>query len=335
MSAGTAAASASSIPLPRRIGRTFGRYPWAYSLLMLVVLLLLNRILQENLFQLNAINGTLRVWLPAMLLAAGQTLVIIGGGIDMSVGGILSMCNAILATQIPQDSTPEQFALAVTVALLAGTGAGVLNGFGVTVLRLQPIVTTYATSFIFSGIALQILPQPGGRLPRDVTSAFRTPIVEAIPVPAVIIALMLIFWAVLTRTRYRQYLFASGSRAEAAYATGVPVVRVRFATYVMSGLFAALAAVALVFGNGTGSPRAGDLMTLPAVVAVVLGGTRLSGGAGSLIGSLIGVAILGTISNVLSFAQIDRWIRPLVDALIIVVALAVPGLIYLLRRLRS
>jgi ribose transport system permease protein len=146
--------------------------------------------------------------------------------------------------------------------------------------------------------------------------------------------LLLLVWFVLTRTRFRQYLFASGSNAEAAYATGVPVSRMRFLTYMLSGLFAALGACALTFGNGTGNPRAGDLLTLPSVVAVVLGGTALSGGKGSIIGSLIGVAILGTISNVLSFAEIDRWVRPLLDASIIVVALAVPGLIILLRRLR-
>ncbi|HYO87595.1 MAG TPA: ABC transporter permease [Candidatus Limnocylindrales bacterium] len=332
MSAVTAPSSSSRM---RNFSRAAGRYLWVYSLIMLLVLLLINRTRQDNLFEINAINGNLRVWLPAMMLAFGQTLVVIGGGVDLSVGGILSMCNAILATQITQDSTPEQFAGAVTVALAAGLAAGALNGIGVTYLRLQPIVTTYATSFIFSGIALAILPEPGGRLPREITSFFRTPIGDTLPVPALVIVLMLLVWFILTRTRFRQYLFASGSKAEAAYATGVPVSRMRFLTYVLSGLFAALGACALTFGNGTGNPRAGDMMTLTSVVAVVLGGTALSGGKGSIIGSLIGVAILGTISNVLSFGEIDRWVRPLLDALIIVVALAVPGLIILLRRLRQ
>jgi ribose transport system permease protein len=330
MSATTATPSTA-----RRINRTLGRYPWVYSLLMLLVLLAVNRSLQDNLFEIFAVNGNLRVWLPAMLLAAGQTLVVIGGGVDLSVGGVVSMCTAILATQIPSDASTQQFITIVALALLAGLAAGALNGFGVTVLRLQPIVTTYATSFIFSGIALQILPEPGGRLPRDITSFFRNPIGDSIPVPALVILAILIFWFILTRTRFRQYLFASGSKAEAAYATGVPVTRVRFSTYVMSGLFAALAAIAMTFGTGTGNPRAGDLLTLPSVVAVVLGGTRLSGGQGSIIGSLIGVAILGSISNVLSFAELDRWVRPLVDASIIVIALAVPGIIALVRRMRQ
>lgn len=328
------AATISSHRRPRSITRNIGRYLWVYSLIMLVVLLILNRTAQKNLFEITAINGNLRVWLPAMLIAFGQTLVVIAGGVDLSVGGTLSMCNAILATQITQDATTEQFLGAVALALGAGVAAGALNGIGVTYLRLQPIVTTYATSFIFSGIALMILPEPGGRLPRDITSFMRNPIGDVLPVPAIVIIILLILWFVLMRTRFRQYLFASGSRPEAAYATGVPVDRIRFMTYVLSGLFAALGACALTFGNGTGNPRAGDMMTLPSIVAVVLGGTRMSGGSGSAVGSLIGVAILGTISNVLSFADIDRWVRPLVDASIIVVALAVPGLIILLRRLR-
>lgn len=316
--------------------RTLARNPFLLSLLLFVIMVIVNRALQDNLFEIGPLNGNLRVFTPAILLAVGQTFVIIAGGVDLSVGAILSMTNAILATRIPQEASPEVVIGALLLAFGAGALAGALNGFGVTVLRLQPIVTTYATSFIFAGVALQVLPEPGGRLPRDLTSFWRNPLQItpdlAIPMSLIVITLLVVFWVVLSRTRYRQFLFATGSKAEAAYSTGVPVNRVRFTTYLLSALFSTLAALAITLGTGTGNPRAGDQMTLPSVVAVVLGGTRLSGGQGNIMGSVIGALILGTIGNIISFADLDSWVRPLIDALIIIAALAIPGVIGLARR---
>ncbi len=317
--------------------RIFNRNPYLLSLVLLLVMIVINRALQANLFEIGPLNGNLRVFTPAILLAVGQTFVIIAGGVDLSVGAILSMTNAILATQIPQEAGADVVLRALLLAFGAGALAGALNGFGVTVLRLQPIVTTYATSFIFSGIALQILPQPGGRLPRDLTTFWRNPLQLtpefAIPMSLIVIVLLILFWIILTKTRYRQFLFATGSNADAAYTTGVRVNRVKFSTYLFSALFATLAALALTLGSGTGNPRAGDQMTLPSVVAVVLGGTALSGGQGNIVGSIIGAVILGLISNIISFADLDSWVRPLVDAFIIIAALAIPGIIGLARRL--
>jgi len=317
--------------------RFLNRNPYLLSLLLLVVMIVINRALQDNLFEIGPLNGNLRVFTPAILLAVGQTFVVIAGGVDLSVGAILSMTNAILATQIPQDAMGDVFVRALILAFGAGLLAGALNGFGVTVLRLQPIVTTYATSFIFSGVALYVLPEPGGRLPRDLTSFWRNPLQItpefAFPMSIIVIALLILFWIALTNTRYRQFLFATGSGTDAAYRTGVRVNRVKFTTYLFSAVFATLAALVLTLGTGTGNPRAGDQSSLPSVVAVVLGGTRLSGGQGNIVGSIIGALILGLIGNIISFADLDSWARPLVDALIIIAALAIPGVLRLARRL--
>ncbi len=321
----------------RKLGGLLNRNPYLLSLLLLLLMIVINRALQDNLFEIGPLNGNLRVFTPAILLAVGQTFVIIAGGVDLSVGSILSMTNAILATQITQDATPDRVVFALLLAFGAGLLAGALNGLGVTLLRLQPIVTTYATSFIFAGVALYILPEPGGRLPREMTTFWRNPLEVTpefqIPMSIFVFILLILFWIVLSNTRYRQNLFATGSKIEAAYATGVRVNRVKFTTYLLSATFATLAALALTLGTGTGNPRAGDQMTLPSVVAVVLGGTRLSGGQGNIIGSIIGAVILGIIGNIISFANIDSWVRPLVDALIIIAALAIPGIITLARRL--
>lgn len=306
------------------------RHTYLFALAILVAAVAINYYLQPNMFQLRVLNGNLRVFLPLILLAAGQTVVIIGGGIDLSVGAMVSMVNAILVTLITRDSTTTEVILAILAGCGAGMLAGALNGFCVAYLRLQPIVTTYATSFIFAGLALYILPRPGGSVPSEMTRLYRqTPL--DIPFAAYVIVILILVWLLLRSTRYGQYLLATGSNADAAYTTGVPVNRVRFSTYVIGGLMAALAGLAITMSVGTGNPRIGEAMTLDSIVAVVLGGTRLAGGQGGVVGTVIGVLILGTIRNIISFANVPTWSQTLVDALIILAALAGPGLIRLIR----
>lgn len=312
----------------RRIVR---RHSYLLALLLLVIAVGVNFSFQPNLFELRVLNSNLRNFLALIILAVGQTIVIIGGGIDLSVGAIVSMANAILVTLILPDAGPGEIAIGILAAVGAGLAAGVFNGLCVAYLRLQPIVTTYATSFVYAGIALLILPRPGGSLPREFLQSYRGMPLN-IPLALYFIVLAILFWLLLRSTRYGQYLFATGGKADAAYATGVPVNFVRFSTYVWAGLAAALAALALTMNLGTGNPRIGDAMTLDSIVAVVLGGTRLSGGQGGVVGSVLGVLILGVIRNIISFANVPTWSQTLVDALIIIAALAGPGLVRLLRR---
>lgn len=307
------------------------RHPYLFALGLLVIALGVNFYLQPNLFEQRVISGNLRIFLPLMILTAGQAIVIIGGGIDLSVGTMVSMVNAILVTWITRESTGTEILIAIGIGASAGMLAGLFNGLCVSYLRLQPIVTTYATSFIYAGVALWVLPRPGGLMPSSLTSFYRSnPL--GVPLMIWVAALIILLWVGVRGTRYGRYLFAVGGQAEAAYATGVPVSLVRLSTYVIAGLMAAFAALALTLGTGTGDPRIGDAMTLPSIVAVVLGGTRLSGGQGGIAGSIIGVVILGTIRNIISFADVPTWWQTFVDASIIIVALAGPGLIRLIRR---
>ena len=307
------------------------RNPYFFALVLLAFLVAINASLQDNFFSPRAINGNFRVLLPLMILAVGQSFVIIGGGIDLSVGAMVSLVNAILVVLITPEAGAAGVAFAIFIGCVAGALAGALNGLCVALLRLQPIVTTYAMSFVFAGLALLVLPRPGGQLPRALTSFYRsTPL--GLPVAVYAIAALLLVWALVRSSRFGQYLFATGSRADAAYTSGVPVSLVRFSTYVAAGFFSALAALALTLGIGSGNPRIGDAMTLDSIVAVVLGGTRLSGGQGGVAGAILGVAILGIIRNLISFANVPTWYQTLVNATIIVLALAGPGLWRLLRR---
>lgn len=314
-----------------QLGRTLTRNPWIVPLILLALALAINRSLQDNLFELRVLNGNLRVFLPAILLAVGQTIAVLSGGIDLSVGAIVSMVNAILVTTMTAESTPDQVIFAILLGCGAGLAAGAVNGLGIAYLRLPPFVTTFASSYLFAGLALRILPRPGGAIPGDLTRLYRsTP--GDIPFVLYVIVIVALIWLALRSTRFGQNLYATGGKADAAYRTGIPVRRVRFTAYLLSGLFAALSALALTMSTGTGNPRSGDLMMLNSIVAVVIGGTALSGGRGGVLGTIFGVILLGTIRNIISFANVGTWSQTLVDALITLAALALPGLVYFIRR---
>jgi ribose transport system permease protein len=147
-----------------------------------------------------------------------------------------------------------------------------------------------------------------------------------------VIAFILILWEVIKNRRYGRFLFAVGGKADAAYYTGVRVINIRVSTYVVSGFLAALAAISYTLLTGSGSARSGEEMTLTAITAAILGGTSMAGGSGSLFGSVLGVVILGMVKNIISLLKLDSWYRVLVNAIIIIVALASPGIINLFRR---
>ena len=310
------------------------RSPAFFSFVLIIIAVVINAILQPNLLTLDTLNNNMRVFLPMIFLAVGQTFVMIGGGIDISVGGIVSIINVILATRVGLEGAPDQMWQFIIVSLLAGLIAGAINGFFIAFLRLQPIITTYATGFLYAGFALYLLPYPGGGIPRSVSEIYRTTTPLNIPLAFYIIAIILLVWWYIRSTRYGRYLYAVGGKAEAAYQTAVPVRRVVFSTYVISGLMAAFAGIAITMLSGSGNAEIGAAMTLTAITAAVIGGTAMSGGVGGVAGPIMGAITLGLINNIISFANIDTWWETLIKAVIIVVALATPGVINLVRRRR-
>lgn len=310
------------------------RRPYLFTLLLLALTVVVNFIFQPNLFARDTLNSNMRVFLPSIFLASGQAVVVLAGGIDISVGSIVSIVNTILCTQLGTNAPPDKVALWLVIVLVVGMAAGAINGFFTAFLRLQPIITTYATSFLFAGLALYILPNPGGAVPAGISSFYRDTTPLGLPLAFFIIILILVSWWLIQQTRFGRFLFAVGGQPEAAYATAVPVALVQFSTYVISGLMAALAGIAVTLLAASGNAGIGDAMTLVSVSAVVIGGTALRGGIGGVTGPVIGAIILGLITNIISFANVETWWVTLVNAAIIVMALAAPGIIALFRRRR-
>jgi len=186
--------------------------------------------------------------------------------------------------------------------------------------------------FLLGGFALLIMPFPGGGIPPEVVNLYRSSRPLGLPLAFYVIAIVLLLWGYMRSTRYGNFLFAVGGKAQAAYETAVPVNRVQFSTYVISGLMAAFSGIALTMLSGSGNAEIGASMTLNSITAVVIGGTAMSGGLGGVAGPLMGAVTLGLIQNIISFARIDTWWETLAKASVIVVALATPGIINLFKR---
>jgi ribose transport system permease protein len=308
------------------------RQPALFALVLLVLSLTINLILQPNMFARETLNSNMRVFLPIILMAIGQAIVIVGGGIDISVGGIVSIVNTVLATRVGLEGSPAEMWRYIFISLLIGLLAGSINGFFIAYLRLQPIITTYATSFLYTGLALFILPNPGGGIPASIAALYRDTTPLNLPLAFYVIGIFLLIWFYISSTRYGRFLFAVGGKPEAAYETAVPVTTVQFSTYVISGLMAAFSGIAITMLSGSGNGEIGGPMTLNSITAVVIGGNAMSGGVGGVAGPVMGAITLGIIQNIISFANIDTWWETLVKATIIVVALAAPGIISLFRR---
>ncbi len=298
------------------------RHRWLLALVILVLLCVVSAVLQPTFLRLAVIESNLTSFLPLILVAVGQTYVILAGDIDLSVGSIIAVVNVSVVQAI---TALGGEGMAIPLALLLGLGIGVacgaVNGFCVAWLRFQPIVTTFATAIVFSGVALWILPQAGGSVPESYWRGYAGDL----------LGLRLSVWLVLAaivavlaigRTVWQRRLLATGGNLLGAYQTGLPVMRLRLSAYVVSGLFAAVAALCLVGETASADPLLGPSFTLSSVSAVVLGGTALAGGLGRAIGSVLGALILGLIANVVFFAGLPYEYQDLAKGLIVLAALA-------------
>lgn len=276
------------------------------------------------------LDNNIRGFIPLILLAIAQAIVLINGSIDLSIGNLMGVVAAFLVTQYTKDDNIGRFLQVFVMAIGIGVLAGALNGIFVSLVRIPPFITTYATSFVFSGIAMWILPRPGGNMPDIATTFYRSTLPLGLPMGMWIILIIMLFWLVFRNTRFGAHMYAIGGNEKAAFTSGVSVIRHRMSVHMIAGFLAAFAALALVLITGSSDPRIGATMTLDSVVAVVLGGTPMSGGIGGVVGPIFGVMTLGFVRNIVGFANVDSWVQPLVDALIILIALASPSFIQLI-----
>jgi len=244
---------------------------------------------------------------PLAIVAIGQTLVLLLGGIDLSIGATMSLTVTIASHLIGPGASAETVALGVAACLLVGLGVGTANGLLIRYLRLPDLVVTLSTLFIVNGLALLVRPFPQGQVNTGFAS-FMTAQIGPLPVIAVVVFLaFVVIEFLLRRTRAGVSLYATGSSREAAYIAGIPVDRVRTGAYALSGLAAAVGGLLLAARLGSGDPNAGAAFTLASVTAVVVGGISVFGGRGTLIGALMGAILVMGIQNVLNLLHVSAY----------------------------
>lgn len=299
--------------------------------LMLGILVAVYASLQEDVFSLEELNINAAATLTLVLVATGQTIVILTGGIDLSVGGLVSVATALAATRFGEGGSDM---LVWGLAILGlGFAGGMVNGVLVAVIRLQPFIVTLATWSIWSGVALWVLPTEGGTIP-DSLITFAEGSRLGVATPVWILLALVLFWLWFKPTRLGIGIRAVGSSEKSSYLSGVPVNRTLIGAYALSGLFAVLGGLFLTTQTAAGSPTVGNEFILTSAAAVVIGGTSLFGGRGGLIGTLAGAFILTLIGTVIFALDISSFWTPVAAGTLLILAVLVNSLTELLSRRR-
>ncbi|MES5811402.1 ribose ABC transporter permease [Mammaliicoccus sciuri] len=293
--------------------------PFIGLILLIVVISIMNSAFLDlsnllNLLRQVSING---------LIAFGMTFVILTGGIDLSVGSILALSSAFTAILITSGLYPI---VALIVGVLGGFLLGVFNGVLVTFGSMAPFIATLATMTIFRGLTLVVTDgNPITNLGDSyMFQLFGKGYFFGIPVPAVTMIIVFIILAIiLQKTTFGRHTYAIGGNEVASKISGIKVNRVKILIYGISGLMSALAGAILTSRLNSAQPTAGTSYELDAIAAVVLGGTSLTGGKGRIVGTFIGVLIIGVLNNGLNLLGVSSFYQQVVKGIVILIAVLI------------
>lgn len=303
------------------------------TVILLILMVAAVASLSGNFFEAYTIRSNIISWTPLILLAMGQSFVIIGGGLDLSNGPAMSLVLCTLTAVMKADSDITGVK-ALLIGLLVALGIGLVNGFVVGYLRVPALIATFATSYIWLGAALLVMPTPGGECVNWVRVFYDFQSVEAMPeglkqfgavVPSglILIVLGIIVWLVLSKKKFGRYLYAVGSDRDIAFQSGINSAKIQLLMYVLNALFIYVCALFYAAQNQAGSARIGDPLTLQSVAAVVVGGVALSGGTGKAYMAAIGAVIMSLVNRLIYILELPAEYQVLVSGVIIIVAITV------------
>jgi ribose transport system permease protein len=265
---------------------------------------------------------------PLAFAAVAQFFAVVTGGLDLSVGAIITLSNA--AGSYLLDGTPLQMAFGVLAILAMGTFCGLVNGIVITAGRIEPIVATLATGAIYSGIALFLRPSPGGTVNETLGDLFTYQTFGVIPTSLILLAVSVcVVWLPLSRSLLGRSLYAVGSNITGVYMSGLNPARSKVFAYALSGFFASCAGLFLSVQTLSGDASIGIPYTLNSIAAVVLGGASLAGGIGTIWGAILGSAILRTVGAIVIFTSLPSLAQPLFEGGVLLLAVAVGAIEFL------
>jgi len=304
-----------------RIFKEISQNPTLPSLVVVIILVVINIILQPTFFTYRAFKSNFLTFTPLILVSIAQAIVILAGAVDLSVGATISLITTVMA------STMGDSPVSIFLTILCGFGlallVGFVNGFIISYLGPSPLIVTYATWITLFGIALYIMPTPGGYIPKAFYKAYRADIAGVIPAPVLILIGTFIICFFLSRLRLYKHIYAVGGSESAAFASGINILTTKIKAFLLSEFFVALSAICVVAQTATGDARSGLGYTLNSVAAAIIGGIAFSGGRGNVGGAAIGGMILGLLINIIYFANVTSFYQEFMKGIIIIVSLAI------------
>jgi ribose transport system permease protein len=266
------------------------------------------------------LSNVLRQTIVLGLLAIGQSLVILAGGIDMSIALIARVSTLIVAVQF--GGNDSLILPLMALGLCIGAVLGLINGLIITRVYASPFIVTFGMFSILNGIALAISSSPVGKIPPAYLSLYDATLG---PLPISVVGMALLWagaWLLTSRTRFGRALFAVGGSQRVARLSAINVSRTLIVAYVLSGLCGAAGGLFILARTGVGDPKMAEGLEFQSIVAVALGGISLSGGRGSLLGTLGGVLLLGVVANMFNILQVDSFFQQLILGLVVLVTVA-------------
>jgi ribose transport system permease protein len=285
----------------------------------LCIFLAVNPLTSSSFLTQKNVFNVLRQISTNLYLACGMTMVIILGGIDLSVGSIIAMSGCVAAGCVSRYNLP--LAVALLCGVLVGLVVGMFNGYVISSTTIPPFIVTLATMNVAKGLAYVYT---GGSPVRVVTKEWQfvgAGYIGPVPTPVVILVVVLIVTAIImNKTKLGRHLYAVGGNAQAAEFSGISVARVKFLVHTYSGIMAGLAGIVLASRMYSGQPTAGDGAEMDAIAAVVVGGTSMAGGSGKIGGTIIGGLIIGVLNNGLNLMNVNSFWQYVVKGCVILLA---------------
>lgn len=296
---------------------------------MLFIMIIIMGVLNPGTLSLRWMANKSDAALSLILVAIGQTFVLLTGGFDLSVGGIICVTNCLAASRM-QDSMGSMLLWSV-ICIFIGCAIGIFNGAVIEKTKMQPFIVTLATQSVCYGAALLIMKVDGGNVPlRYINGLLHR--FGPFPLSMFIIVALVLIWAYFKRTRTGLCIYAVGSNEKAAHLNGISVLKTKVIAYGLSGIFAALAGLFRTAHVASGSPTAGADFVMISISSAVIGGTALSGGSGGIIGTIVGALVLRTISDLLVFMGVSSYWSSLVQGVLLILAVAASAYGMLLKK---
>ncbi len=295
------------------------RENWLPVYVIFILLLIVMIIVSPDFRSTTNIRNLIVQLTPLGLLTIGQALVLITGGIDLSVGTVMSFGTVLVATQMNQIGVFSSILLIVIIGIIIGA----INGSLVSFLGMNPFITTIGTMTLVKGLTLWVSPAPGGMVPYTFSNVVMYTELLGLPVFCWIFFLIyLIMCIILYKTKYGRHLYAVGGNPDAAFLAGINVNRTVIVSYIFSSMLAIVGGILMSARISCGDPLVGDPFQLETIGSAVMGGVSLAGGRGGLIGALGGVLIFGGIANMLNMLSVSPYWQFIIKSIIVICAIA-------------